>query len=64
MDLFAPNKDVNDYGARNSKNVSYCQLIYTIYYINACRVCSSIPQFSLLRLKLESLVTTHTSLMV
>jgi len=22
MDLFAPNKDVNDYGSRNKKNVS------------------------------------------
>ena len=25
MDLFAPNKDVNDYGARNTKSVSHCQ---------------------------------------
>jgi len=25
MDLFAPNKQVNDYGARSTKNVSYPQ---------------------------------------
>jgi len=35
MDLFAPNKDVNDYGSRKKKNVSYTVAskiwVYLIY---------------------------------
>lgn len=64
MDLFAPNPDVNTYGARDKKNVSWqlrilnlnskelhCERCLVVWTIIVSNTCGWFPLFSILQLK-------------